>query len=167
MIRAHSETPCWEIVYVSTGKPPQDDGWPHYETEASALAWLPAEQREYDAPLTIRRSFSEPCVGFFCDGCGEEIEVYEWTHSDPDDPDPAGINWADHDVIEHRGKHWHVGFNRPGCAPAELCPGSEDNDTRAHVFEDGECVECDAPEPPVVVETGHREYDVPLFEDAR
>lgn len=112
-LRPHRDEPCWQIVYVSTGEPPQaegGDGWPHYLKREAAESDLAEMQRDYDEPLTIAQSFPTPCVGLFCDGSdcdGEAIDVggdEGWTHLDPSDPLPMDL--SDLDVIERDGKHY-------------------------------------------------------------
>jgi hypothetical protein len=85
-------------------------------------------------PLLLRsaESFTRPCVGLFCNGCGE---VFDWTdsgatHADPDDP--MTIALSECDWLEIGVKHYC-----PECHP----PFCDDCDER----HDGDC-----PEPPVV-----------------
>lgn len=140
-IRQHRDEPCWEIVRVATGQPPEaefGDGWPHYATMAEAQTDLAERQADYDDPLTVARSFPGPCVGLFCDGhgCADagpiDCSGEGWMHLDPTDPTP--FNLDDVGVHEQADKHycddcWYsfpecdeCDDRHPGGCPAERVP---------------------------------------------
>lgn len=160
-IRPLRAEPCWQIVLVSTGQPPEaeyGDGWAHYATMAGAQADLAERQADYEDDLTIAQSFPGPCVGLFCDcpecdGKGEPIDCSGegWTHLDPSDPTP--FQWDDVDVTEtDDGKHYcnvcMIGW--PWC---DECDEQHPGDCPAA-----------APPSPLCTAPDGTVLDVPLFE---
>lgn len=141
-IRAHFETPCWQVNDAATGQPFEsfyECGWPHNKTRERAEEQLAedvarlAETFEpgdlVEAPrFVVEQAFPTPCVGLFCDGpdCKSADEAADlndegWTHLDPSDPMP--FDFADLDWLEVDGKHYC-----PNCVP----PWCDDCDRQHH-----------------------------------
>jgi hypothetical protein len=171
--RPHSTEPCWEIVRIDTGLPPEadgGDGWPHFTTRAEAAEeiarrvaedarWQNGQYGDGDRlQLRAAQSFDGPCVGLFCDGTdcdGEPIDVggdEGWTHLDPSDPIPMDLD--DLEVIEWDGKHYCE-----GCW--STWPWCDDCDERHPA---GECHEVERPPSRLCTTPDGTVLDVPLFE---
>lgn len=127
-IRAGRAEPCWQVNDATTGQPPQADGgegWPHFKSEAFALADLDDQIQEWlrdygDEPvsevpqLVAAQSFDRPCAVLICDRCGQEWEDGDigWSHHDP--VGSLEIDLEDYDWVEVDGKHYCSGC---GCPP--------------------------------------------------
>jgi len=132
-LRAHYDTPCWQLNDPDTGQPPEyesDCGWAHYRTAEEATGDLVMRQAEWLAGITLGRlepplklvvaqSYAKPCLGLFCNGedeAGEEhgeamdMSGEGHTHLDPDDPTPVDL--ADMEITTVGELHYC-----PDCAP--------------------------------------------------